>query len=365
MKENVTVGKVPEKMDNRIKETFLPIFLHVGIWVFIFATPLLFSERVGIQYIVLRHWAPMFFALILFYLNYFQLIPRLFFDKRQLMFLIVNLGLIISFLLITDLILDFIKQGDLLNSNIENVANRRRGTSRNNFLAIYRQIPLLLLALGAALALKNTEKIGKLEKKEKEKENQHLRSEITALKYQVQPHFLFNTLNNIYSLIDINSKDAKNMILKLSKLMRYLLYKTQNEFVHLSDEIGFIESYIELMKLRYGDHVDIQTSFPGNTNQLKVPPLLLITLTENAFKHGIDQDKSSLIKFQLEIKNKSVTYRVINSYFPKNDSDRSGSGIGISNLTKRLEYCYEQKEYSLDQYKNGDLYTSELTIKAY
>ena len=121
----------------------------------------------------------------------------------------------------------------------------------------------------------------------KELEHQHLESELKYLKYQLNPHFFMNTLNNIHALVDIDSEKAKKTIIELSKLMRYVLYEANKSQISLKYEIQFLENYIALMKLRYTEHLDIQTEFPLIVPHVQIPPLLFISLLENAFKHGV------------------------------------------------------------------------------
>ena len=344
-------------------EIILPVFLHLGIWVFIFSSPLLFSEKISMQYISLRYWIPTLFALFLFYLNFFQLLPKLLFKKKWISFFLINFILITCFLFLIDTFSDFIRQSNLFTSDLNELGTKRRPGTRNGFLSFYRQIPILLLSLGSAMAIRYSQKIVILEKLQKEKENENLKSELSALKYQIQPHFLFNTLNNIYSLSHTNINTAQDAIIRLSNLMRYLLYKTKNETIYLSDEIDFIESYIDLMKLRYGNHLEVIKEFPKTIDTIKIPPLLLVTVAENAFKHGVDNEAYSLIKFNLKIESKAINFEVINTYFPKTAIDKSGSGIGIENLKKRLKHLYNSDDYSFQQFKEGDFYISKLNFK--
>lgn len=129
----------------------------------------------------------------------------------------------------------------------------------------------------------------------KELEHQHLESELKYLKYQLNPHFFMNTLNNIHALVDIDSEKAKKTIIELSKLMRYVLYEANKSQISLKYEIQFLENYIALMKLRYTEHLDIQTEFPLIVPHVQIPPLLFISLLENAFKHGVSYRESSYI----------------------------------------------------------------------
>ena len=136
---------------------------------------------------------------------------------------------------------------------------------------------------------------------QKETEKEKLNSELAFLKNQISPHFFFNTLNNIYSLISINAEDSQKAVLKLSKLMRYLLYESEQGNTKLSNEIDFMNNYIDLMKLRMNDKVDLTVSFPKKYEDKNIPPLLFIPFIENAFKHGISYREKSFIDINMMV----------------------------------------------------------------
>jgi len=177
------------------------------------------------------------------------------------------------------------------------------------------------------------------EQKNKELEKEKLQTELAFLRNQVSPHFLMNTLNNIHALVDLNPEDAKESIVKLSRLMRYLLYDSENGKTKLVKEIEFIKSYVDLMKLRLVSNVDIQLSFPDEIPDVEIPPLLFISLVENAFKHGISYQAESYILIFLQIHEKHLFFRIKNSLHKKTKPREQG-GIGLANLKKRMELIY-------------------------
>ena len=182
-----------------------------------------------------------------------------------------------------------------------------------------------------------------------EREKQLLNAELAYLRYQINPHFFMNTLNNIHALVDINSERAKEGIIKLSRLMRYLLYESDLEKTSLTKEIEFIESYIELMRLRYDEkQLKIQLNYPKNTDTVCIPSLLFISFVENAFKHGISIKKTSLIEISFQIENDRLILYVRNNNFAHqaiNGIDEK-SGIGLENIKKRLQLTYKD-DYTL------------------
>lgn len=187
-----------------------------------------------------------------------------------------------------------------------------------------------------------------------------LSSEIKYLRYQVQPHFLFNTLNNIYSLIDNSPDVAKTSIHSLSKMMRYLLHDSNTDKVPLTREVDFLERYIDLMLLRVSSNFELKKNLPIINQPIQIAPLLLVSFIENAFKHGIDAVQASYIKIELTLENNKLHYRVINSSFPQNEKT-TDSGIGLENLRKRLELLYPN-QFELLTEEKGNTHTASLTL---
>jgi LytS/YehU family sensor histidine kinase len=229
-------------------------------------------------------------------------------------------------------------------------------------MMISRNIFPFLLSLGVAVAIRATVKSNKEESERKKLENEHLKSELSYLKYQIQPHFFFNTLNNIYSLIDTSPDYAKEVLHRLSKLMRFILYQTNDSEVLVKDEITFIANYVELMKIRTQQNVSISIEIPPTVPEVRIPPLIYISLVENAFKHGIDPVKNSVIRIWFSVANDKLLFEVANTNFPKAQKDKSGSGIGVANVKKRLEFLYSPDEYNFEQQCVGDFYITKLTI---
>lgn len=209
---------------------------------------------------------------------------------------------------------------------------------------IYDFILTSIFITGVSLGMRIIEKLSENEKIRKELEREKLQSELVFLKYQVSPHFFFNTLNNIYSLIEIDAKDAQTAVLKLSKMMRYLLYETEPEKALISTEIAFMSNYIDLMRLRLTDKVALNISFPQITNDFFIPPLLFIPFIENAFKHGISNREQSFIDISMKIENQNIDFRVKNSIsgFVFNETEVK-SGIGLENVKKRLKLLFNDK----------------------
>jgi LytS/YehU family sensor histidine kinase len=220
----------------------------------------------------------------------------------------------------------------------------------------------MIIPLIISIAVKTTEKWAKVETEKKENEKELLKSELQHLKYQLQPHFFFNSLNTIYALIQNSPELAQETVHNLSKLMRYLLYETDNGKVKLTDEIEFMKQYINLMKLRISDKTTVRINFPVLTQQHYITPLLFISLIENAFKHGVSSTQHSDIYFSLSIDEKNtVRFIAQNRNFPKNEKDKSGSGIGLNNLRKQLELSYPEK-HKFEVKMEDELFTVMLEV---
>jgi len=196
------------------------------------------------------------------------------------------------------------------------------------------------------------------EKVKLEKEN--VSNQLALLKTQVSPHFFMNTLNNIHALADSDTEEAKKAIIKLSKMMRYLLYETETEQTTLKKEVEFLESYIDLMKLRFNEKVNISMHMPVVIPEVSIPPFLFTSFIENAFKHGISYRHESFITIDLIPGSSRLLFVVKNSKNETKPVDEF-SGIGIENTRKRLTLLYENN-FHLDIIDNEDLFTVNLSI---
>lgn len=193
-------------------------------------------------------------------------------------------------------------------------------------------------------------------------ERENIETQMEYLKYQINPHFLMNTLNNIHAMIDFDSDMAKKSVMDLSRMLRHILYDSDEQYTTLDKEVAFLENYIELMRIRYIDEVNIKFNTPDMNacRKIKLPSLLFIVLVENAFKHGISYDKQSFIYIDITTYGKMLSCTVTNSRHPARVS--KSSGIGLKNISRRLKLLFD------DDYKlridddNEDIYRVELVI---
>jgi LytS/YehU family sensor histidine kinase len=158
-------------------------------------------------------------------------------------------------------------------------------------------------------------------------------------------------LNNIYSLISINTEDSQNAVLKLSRLMRYLLYESEQGEIKLNSEIDFMNNYIDLMRLRLTDKVKLNVSFPSDYENITIPPLLFISIIENAFKHGISYREKSFIDIAMDVSEEMINFKCVNSMVTNNNTElKENSGIGLENLQKRLKLLFpDRHEFKIEK----------------
>jgi hypothetical protein len=199
------------------------------------------------------------------------------------------------------------------------------------------------------------------EKEQKEKKTQQLAAELKFLRFQINPHFLFNTLANMVSLARMKSDVLEPSLIKLSGLLRYSLYESDGEKVAVEKEIEYLQNYIELQQLRFGDDVDISLKIENKYPEAVIEPLLLISFIENAFKHGIGMVPQPYIQTFLRIEKRSISFGVENNYNPQNFSKDKNRGIGLANIKARLDLLYPGK-HELKIEDDGNIYKMALNI---
>lgn len=332
--------------------------VHATAWAVLFGLPFFFTgreESVTLEYYLRFVFISISFMLV-FYFNYFLLINRYLFTRKAKIFVASN-ALLIAFIIIGVHLLM-----SLLPEPIHHRPPRER--EWQDIVKFFCGNAFLYsLVAGLSVAIKMTSGWYQTENARKELEKSNSEAELKNLKSQLNPHFLFNTLNNIYSLIAFSPERAQQAVHDLSKLLRYVLYDNNQHFVPLTKELDFIHNYVELMRIRLPEHVEVKTDIPiTGTEGIQIAPLLFISLIENAFKHGVSHNVSSFIYIRLTYENDNkIVCSILNSYFPKDTHDKSGSGIGLTNLRKRLELLYPN-QFALRTERTGDSYISELIL---
>lgn len=297
------------------------------------------------------------------YFTIYSLFPRYAKDKQYPIFFIWVIGLVVIGGFIFRAIEIYYHSDSDLASKV--YLNKTYFTEFLSFKIVYKALDLLFV-VALVLIIKFIQRQIDQERRTKTLITQNLETELNYLKHQLQPHFLFNTLNNLYGLILTKDENAGELVLKLSEILSYMLYDSNDKEIPLEKELACLSNYIELEKLRYGDELTITYTINGSPQHHKIAPLILISFVENAFKHGpSDELVNSWINISANIEENSFRFVVENSFDKgsvkqdKKDS-RVVSGIGLSNVEKRLELIYGEA-FSLN-ITQEDCYKVELTI---
>lgn len=346
------------KQTTDIHRHSLEALIHIICWGLFFAFPLFFVQRTNgtIDWDAFFHHS-LFPAstFIIFYLNYFVLIPHILFHEHTKRFLFINLIVIVC--------MTFSLR--YLNNLFSPPPASLNRPLPPQFIFYLRDMSGLIFSAGLSVAIRMSIRWNQDKAAQREALKSLTEAELKNLRNQLNPHFLLNTLNNIYALIAFDTDKAQQAVQELSKLLRYVLYDNQQMFVPLAKEIDFIKNYIELMRIRVSPQVTIETSFDIKPNsQTPIAPLLFISLIENAFKHGISPTEPSFIRIAIGETEDQIHCTIRNSNYPKTRTDKSGSGIGLEQVSKRLELIYPgnyQWERSLSA--DGSEYISSLKIK--
>lgn len=333
--------------------------VHLAVWGIVVGMPFVIASgreaNLTLQEYLRFLLVPASFMAV-FYANYCVLIDRCLFSRRVGRFFLSNTVLIAVVMVALHLAFHYL---------LPPLRPRPMGRSWQGIGVVFffaRNAFWYLLTVGAGVAIRMTERWYRDENARRELERSCAEAELQHLKHQLNPHFLFNTLNNIYSLIRLDPDRAQRTVHDLSRLLRYVLYESSRSEVTLREETEFLSDYIELMRIRLPRHVRCEVSLLAAASPTPVAPLLFISLVENAFKHGVSDDAPSWIAVDLREREGELVCRIENSFFPKQEDDRSGSGIGLQNLRRRLEVLYPGR-YELHTARQGDAYVALLRIR--
>jgi two-component system, LytTR family, sensor kinase len=365
-----------------IKEKMLLVLLHILVWGIMFALPvyIIYLESNHDTHFLWITYPQITLYAAIFYLNYFWLAPMFYLRKKKTLYFSVAILLVIFMATAENKIHDLLDQRHPPKEMMEfgqggghrefsdfppppSPGDRpdHKGPLKN--IPIYNFLMTAFLISGFGLGLRVYRQINRDDRRRKETEKEHLNSELSFLKNQINPHFFFNTLNNIYSLVENNVEDAQKAILHLSKLMRYLLYETVKGNKPISQEIEFMKNFIEIMKLRLSSKVALIIVFPEEYPDVSIPPLLFLPFIENAFKHGISYRKPSFIKIMMKVTEQEIQFECTNSLGGGGEElFRSGPGIGLDNVKKRLALLYPDTHH-LEMHFSEVAYDVVLTIQ--
>ena len=357
-------------MNKTFKIGVIETLLFGLAWIGIFSIP--FFNQWGFSSLdwekLLSEWLRITAFLIVFLINILYLIPRLLIRQNYKFYIIYAVVLIVgvtfaelllhSLLFAPPLEMPPMSLGSGIPMELSSgmpapigFKPERKTDYDSVSLHIIANLIISLLVVGSSTTFKAIGQWLISEDRRKDMEKEQLKSELAFLRHQISPHFFMNTLNNIHSLIDFNAEDAKDAVIRLSTMMRYLLYDTAHGRTNLIKEIGFIKSYISLMQLRFSEHVSVTLKVPKEIPDIQIPPMLFISLLENAFKHGVSYQKESFVEFRLDVADNRLNCSIKNSKHKKiSEKKNKYSGIGLTNIRKSLELLYGNNyQYNINE----------------
>lgn len=330
--------------------------LYTLVWTAIFLIPfmnaqLMSEHTVNFNYVIIS-WVKIAPYFVIFIVNNNILAPRLLLRNHYWLYSISLLAIVFAIFGAIE-VFDFrYWQSDDLYRNKASLTD----------LEWYWNVLIGTLMAGANLMIKLYYRTIETDRRIALLEKQNIETQMKYLMYQINPHFLMNTLNNIHAMIDFDRDMAKQSVMELSHMLRHVLYDSSEEYTSLDKEVEFLHSYIELMRIRYDDDVEIKLNAPdiSRCRHIKMPPLLLIVLVENAFKHGISYNNKSFITVNISVDANELSCVVANS---RHNAHNSGhSGIGLNNITKRLDILFGDSYTLSTDESDKNVYIVELVI---
>lgn len=298
--------------------------------------------------------------IFLAYLNAYYLMPKFIYTKKYVQYTVCILLALVLMLLVKYNLTYYLVSKDVMPEAQEVIDSLTIGYAVQTMIGEVYVISFFTAIKLTIDWLRESSKLHNLEKRQ-------LTTELRFLRSQVSPHFFFNTLNNIYALTLEKSDQAPEVILKLSELMRYLLYATKKQRQDLTSEINCIRNYIDLERIRFNDALEVDMNISGDITNCKIPPMLLIPLIENCFKHGANKNIGEMkISINVEVYDRFMDFKVSNSIPPVNNDYgdiKEQGGIGLSNVKKRLELGYGINDYDLKIFEEDNMFNVFLKLK--
>jgi two-component system, LytTR family, sensor kinase len=345
----------------KIRKIFIIIF-HITGWILLYLLPPLIIQTDIKMPQNFGEWLNWILVIVFFYVNYLWLVPNYLSKSRFLIYFMTIFLMLSTCYFATASYARHKYHTESLERKPDGQqqagAHHRPPRFRGYFSALF-----CLTILAISTSIRVTEGWFSNEKQKKEMENQKLGAELSLLKSQINPHFFFNTLNSIYSLAIVKSNRTPEAVLKLSELMRYIIYDTERKVVPLSKEVEYIANYIELQRLRLPDEVKVKLITELGDSDAVIEPLLLLPFVENAFKHGVDVEKGGNILIHIQLTGNELKLHVANPLVNDNSSivDKH-RGIGVNNTLKRLRLLYQDNfTFTAGAVKNK--YVVDLVVK--
>lgn len=348
----------------------ISIIAHLAAWACFFALPylVLFPRMLDAQFTMSDHLIATIicnnvFLVIFYYTNTQLLIPQLLMREKWGLYIFSILASLFLFLFLPKYIAGLIASPEIRPFvNLDSPRNQNRPRMRRRGIVDTYNTAIFFLVFTVGTCIAVIQRWLKTEETRKETESQKLSTELSFLKSQINPHFFFNTLNNIYSLAIVRSEKTAPAVMKLSSIMRYLLTETTQDLVPLQNEVDFIHNYIELQQVRLTEKTKVIFKSEGEIENKIVAPLIFIPFVENAFKYGISTKHESTIEIQLKVFENKLVLTVKNYIVPSESNMLENTGIGINNVKRRLELMYPEK-HTLSYHASDNYYYVHLALQ--
>ncbi|TDO22443.1 sensor histidine kinase [Pedobacter duraquae] len=332
-------------------------FIPLLLWLVFALLPFLFPQSGALSGVHKNFVRDMFYRnlliLIIFYFHAYLLFPAL---KQPKGWILYGIGILVCFLI-------YLSVSRYIHPSGQDIGTHFKATMPgpppfNPFFAVPPFAVSVLSSYCYCILLN----INSRERALSRRENAQLKTELTFLRSQISPHFMFNVLNSMVSLARKNSELLEASLINMSNLMRYMLYERNGNHIALNTEVEYLKNYVDLQLLRYGDTVKLNMYISGHLEQYRIEPMLLIPFVENAFKHGLSMVENPLIDIFITLTNSTLQFVVLNNISPVADMEESETGIGLQNIKRRLELLYPGK-YSLKVSTREEVFKAELIIK--
>lgn len=350
------------------KSKLVTIIIHILIWgvfgTIYFFQPLTWNISVPFQ-LWIKQSIVLGLVIIAYYLNSFVLVPKFLLSNRNSIYFFSIIIVVVTIVLLNGYIDRSLNLSQLMDAAFHKMPRHRGGRDHTWDVPLIAALAATVaLVLGIGTSITTVQKWQYDKQLHQEMEQDKISSELSFLKAQINPHFFFNTLNNIYALTLVNADTSRKAIHQLSRMMRYVLYDTQNSTTQLSQEIAFIKDYISLMQLRLTDVVKIDFSSPASLKDMAVAPMIFLPFVENAFKHGVSATQPSNINISIEQKNTLVELKVVNTIIKEQSNNlEEASGIGLNNTRRRLDLLYPGKHtLMINENTAENIYSVQLTL---
>lgn len=348
------------------RNKFFTAVFHAVCWILVALpsvtfVPMHIEQTFGMTLI---HLCLPLFLCVVFYINYLWLVPRCLLQRRAKVYACVNIVVVVVLAICMHTLSGVLHTMEFKAGFTPPPPHAHDGNAVMCLLRLSRNVMPFVLSVALATLLRMAMRWQATEAARKEMEKQKVEAELKNLQNQINPHFLLNTLNNIYALIAFDSDKAQRAVLSLGALLRQMLYGGKKTSVSVKEEADFIRNYVELMKLRLSKNVriDFNVSIPDG-HDVYMAPFILISLVENAFKHGVSPTGPSFISIRITAGDGRIECEIRNSNHPKSSSDKSGHGIGLEQVARRLDLAYAgHYEWQRGVDRQNNVYFSKIII---